>query len=86
MLSRFNRNRLTAIFLDHDRSNNFETKTFTRKISAIFRHRGYGTGGSYNNDIAILKLDQDLDMTGILKPVCLPATGKSFTGNVGTFI
>lgn len=80
---RFNRNKLTAVFLDHDRSDAFETKTFTRKISHIIKHRGYNTGGSYNNDIALLKVDQDLPMTGILKPVCLPPIGKSFTGETG---
>jgi hypothetical protein len=82
----FAKERLSAVFLDHDRSNYFETQIFTRSISKIFRHRYYGSGGTYNNDIALLKLDKELPITGLLKPVCLPPTGKSFTGNKGIVI
>nr|XP_023019186.1 trypsin-1-like isoform X1 [Leptinotarsa decemlineata] len=79
----FNKDRITAVFLDHDRSSSTETKTISRKIKNILRHRGYGSGGNYNNDIALLQLDQELNLTGMLKPVCLPPTGKSFTGYEG---
>ncbi|KAG5877870.1 hypothetical protein JTB14_031386 [Gonioctena quinquepunctata] len=79
----FNKDRITAVFLDHDRSTSYETKTIMRKIKNIIRHRGYGTGGNYNNDIALLQLDQEVSLTGMLKPVCLPPTGKSFTGYEG---
>lgn len=71
------------MFLDHDRSNSFETRTFSRKIRTIIRHRNYGSGGTYNNDIALLKLDQDINLAGIIRPVCLPTVGRSFTGYNG---
>ncbi|CAH1175616.1 unnamed protein product [Phaedon cochleariae] len=79
----FNKDKITAVFLDHDRSDAFETKTITRKLKNIYRHRGYGSGSNYNNDVAILHLEQEVPMTGRLKPVCLPPTGKSFTGFTG---
>ncbi|CAG9858676.1 unnamed protein product [Phyllotreta striolata] len=79
----FNKDKITAVFLDHDRSNSFETNTIMRKVKNIHRHRGYGSGGSFNNDIAIIELDQEVPLTGLLKPVCLPPTGKSFTGLQG---
>ncbi|XP_057656010.1 trypsin-1-like [Diorhabda carinulata] len=79
----FAKDRITAVFLDHDRSNSFETNTVSRKIKNIYRHRGYATGGAYNNDIALLELDQEVPFTGLLKPVCLPPIGKSFTGSQG---
>ncbi|XP_064212266.1 trypsin-1 [Tribolium castaneum] len=82
----FSKDRLAAVFLDHDRSNYFETQTFTRTISRVYRHRYYGSGGTYNNDIAILKLEKELNITGLLRPVCLPPTGKSFTGFKGIAI
>lgn len=41
------------------------------------------SGGSFNNDIALLQLEQEVPLTGVLKPVCLPPTGKSFTGHEG---
>lgn len=58
----------------------------TRKIKNIYRHRGYGSGGSFNNDIAILQLEQEVPLTGLLRPVCLPPTGKSFSGYEGTVV
>lgn len=83
MFFSFSNSRLSAIFLDHDRSSTTETKRFSRKITDVIRHRGYGVGGNYNNDIALLKLDKPLEFTGLMKPVCLPAVGKSFTGHTG---
>ncbi|XP_072396147.1 trypsin-1-like [Diabrotica undecimpunctata] len=79
----FTKEKITAVFLDHDRSSSFETNTISRKVKNIFRHRGYSTGGTYNNDIAIIELDQEVPLTGMLRPVCLPPTGKSFTGLQG---
>ncbi|XP_066150939.1 trypsin-1-like isoform X2 [Euwallacea fornicatus] len=76
----FNRERLSAMFLDHDRSNSYETTTFTRKIRNVFRHKSYGQGGNYNNDVALLQLDKEVSLSDMTRPVCLPATGKSFTG------
>ncbi|XP_060523823.1 trypsin-1-like [Cylas formicarius] len=81
-----NKDRLTAVFLDHDRSNSFETTTFSRKIKTVYRHRSYGGGGAFNNDIALLKLDEEVAMTGVMRPVCLPPTGKSFTGHNGVAV
>lgn len=69
--------------MDHDRSTTYETKTFTRKIANILKHGGYGTGGTFNNDIALLKLNEPLDFSGLVRPVCLPAVGRSFTGYNG---
>lgn len=80
LVCRFNKERLSAVFLDHDRSNSYETTTFTRKIRNILRHRSYGQGGNYNNDIALLLLDKEVSLSDMTRPVCLPPTGKSFSG------
>ncbi|KAH1002145.1 hypothetical protein HUJ04_008260 [Dendroctonus ponderosae] len=81
----FNADRLSAVFFDHDRSSSYETATFTRRIRGIFKHNSYGNGGNYNNDIALLKLDQDVSLDAMTRPVCLPSTGKSFTGLNGIY-
>lgn len=49
------------------------------------RHKLYNSGGAYNNDIALIKLDREIPISesSLLKPVCLPPTGKSFTGKTG---
>ncbi|KAK5650379.1 hypothetical protein RI129_001408 [Pyrocoelia pectoralis] len=77
------KDRLLAVFLDHDRSTSQETSTFFRRISRIINHGAYGVGASYNNDIALLQLEQPLNFDGILKPVCLPLAGKSYSGQIG---
>ncbi|VEN61163.1 unnamed protein product [Callosobruchus maculatus] len=82
----FSKERISAVFLDHDRSTATETQTITRKIKNIHRHRSYGYGSNYNNDIAVLQLDEDLPLTGKLQPVCLPPTGKSFSGFTGVAV
>ncbi|CAG9765524.1 unnamed protein product [Ceutorhynchus assimilis] len=72
--------RLSAIFLDHDRSNSYETTTFSRKVKNILKHSSYAQGGNYNNDIALLRLDEEVSLADMTRPVCLPPVGKSFTG------
>ncbi|KAF7284124.1 hypothetical protein GWI33_022583 [Rhynchophorus ferrugineus] len=79
----FSKERLSAVFLDHDRDNSYETTTFSRRIKAILKHRNYGKEGNYNNDIALLLLDNEVPLNDMVRPVCLPPTGKSFTGYNG---
>ncbi|KAJ8937782.1 hypothetical protein NQ318_012262 [Aromia moschata] len=79
----FSREKFSAVFLDHDRSTPYETQTIMRKIKNIYRHSSYGSSGIYNNDIALMQLDQEIPLTGMIRPVCLPPTGKSFTNFKG---
>lgn len=44
------------------------------------KHAGYSSS-TYNNDIALLQLDEVLKFDNLLRPVCLPTQGKSFTGS-----
>ncbi|XP_050298147.1 trypsin-1-like [Anthonomus grandis grandis] len=76
----FSREKFSAVFLDHDRTNAYETTTFTRKVKRIIRHRSYGQDVTFNNDIALLELDNEVSLSDMTRPVCLPPTGKSFTG------
>ncbi|CAG9787076.1 unnamed protein product [Diatraea saccharalis] len=64
----FRKERITVRFLEHDRLNSNETKTIDRKVSAIIRHLRYNPG-TYDNDIALLKLDQRVDLSSALKRV-----------------
>jgi len=41
-----------------------------RKIEAIYAHRSYSARLDY--DIALLKLSEEVDLTGDVVPVCLP--------------
>ena len=37
----------------------------------------------YSNDIALLKLAEEVDLS-VHTPACLPASGRDFTGSIGT--
>lgn len=79
----FNMERITVRLLEHDRSTATETKTLQRNVQRIIKHAAYNSA-TYNNDIALLRLDVPLEpaSTGV-RPVCLPTAGKSFTGTDG---
>lgn len=51
---------MSVRFLEHDRATNNETKTVERKVAAIIRHLRYNPG-TYDNDIALLKLDEKVN-------------------------
>ncbi|KAK9885017.1 hypothetical protein WA026_009244 [Henosepilachna vigintioctopunctata] len=74
---------LTAVFLEHDRSDPSETKVFKKKIISILKHKSYLSGGNFDYDIALLKLENHIQFAGEMKPICLPTIGKSFTGMIG---
>ncbi|KAJ6643052.1 Trypsin-1 [Pseudolycoriella hygida] len=78
----FNKDRITVRFLEHDRSTEGETMTITRKVKRIVRHASYSSS-NYDNDIALLRLDEVLKFDNLLRPVCLPTPGKSFSGYDG---
>lgn len=80
-VSGFRKERITAKFFVHDR-NNVDVKVFSRKIFAVIRHSKYDSR-TYNNDIALLKFDEEIPFDNVMRPVCLPEKGKSFTGQSG---
>lgn len=53
--------KLTVRFMEHNRYDGNETKTFERKLEAIIRHLRYNPG-NYDNDIALLKLDKRVNI------------------------
>lgn len=79
---RFQKDKITATFQVHDRNNIADVKTISRKIKYIIKHSKYDSR-TYNNDIALLKLDTEVVMENTMRPVCLPELGKSFTGKPG---
>ncbi|XP_063632383.1 trypsin-1-like isoform X2 [Cydia splendana] len=64
--SGFRKERITVRLLEHDRSMPNETKTIDRGVQAIIRHLRYNPG-TYDNDIALLKLDQRVDLSKAVK-------------------
>ncbi|EEB17565.1 tripsin, putative [Pediculus humanus corporis] len=74
----FSKQKITAHLLEHDRSIDTESTVIERKIEKVIRHSGYNDR-TFNNDIALLKMDKEVTLDDTLRPVCLPVKGKSFS-------
>ncbi|KAK6627827.1 hypothetical protein RUM44_010306 [Polyplax serrata] len=74
----FNKQKITVRFLEHDRGSESESSVIERKVNRVIRHSGYNDR-TFNNDIALLQLDKEVTFDDELRPVCLPARGKSFS-------
>lgn len=73
--SRLKRSKIRVILGDHDQTITTESAAIMRAVTAIVRHRSFDPD-SYNNDIALLKLRKPVNFSRIIKPVCLPPSGK----------
>ncbi|XP_023717600.1 trypsin-1 isoform X1 [Cryptotermes secundus] len=78
----FNREKITVRLLDHTRGANNEADIIERRVQRIVTHSRYD-GATFNNDIALLRFDREIAIEGLLRPVCLPELGRSFTGMQG---
>ncbi|CRL05277.1 CLUMA_CG018008, isoform A [Clunio marinus] len=78
----FNPTRLSVRLLEHDRSISTESKTITRKVKRIVKHPRYSQS-NYDNDIALVQLDEPVEFEGILNPVCLAKSGKTYSDSDG---
>ncbi|XP_058056056.1 trypsin-1-like [Anopheles bellator] len=57
----------------------------TRSVTRLHGHERFSLD-TFNNDIALVKLQAPVDAGGSFIPVCLPVSGRSFTGHNGTVI
>ncbi|XP_022825984.1 trypsin-like isoform X1 [Spodoptera litura] len=80
----YRKERITIRLLEHDTSNPNETKTIDRKVAAVIRHQRYNPG-TYDNDIALMRLDERLDLSTAVKRIrrdedgTTPATEETTT-------
>ena len=57
------------------------TKDFN--VDRIVVHPDYNSPSRYSNDIALLRLSEDADLS-VYTPACLPATDQDYTGQLST--
>ncbi|XP_030375598.1 transmembrane protease serine 9-like [Scaptodrosophila lebanonensis] len=74
----FRRERISVRMLEHDRKLSHIQK-IDRKVMEVITHPKYNAR-NYDNDIAILKLDEPVEFSELLHPVCMPTPGRSFKG------
>jgi len=70
---------MTVRLMEHDRSDDKESKHITRKVDRIVKHKGYNAA-TFNNDIALVRLSEEVKVGKSQdqpNPVCLPTEGIS---------
>ncbi|XP_001361678.3 trypsin-1 [Drosophila pseudoobscura] len=77
----FRRERITVRLLDHNRKMS-HTQKIDRNVAEVITHPKYNAR-NYDNDIAIIKLDEPVQFDEVLHPVCMPTPGRSFKGETG---
>ncbi|KAI8035906.1 hypothetical protein M5D96_011337 [Drosophila gunungcola] len=77
----FRKERISVRLLEHDRKMSHMQK-IDRKVAEVITHPKYNAR-NYDNDIAIIKLDEPVEFNEILHPVCMPTPGRSFKGEHG---
>ncbi|BFG03667.1 trypsin-1 [Drosophila madeirensis] len=77
----FRRERITVRLLDHNRKMS-HTQKIDRNVAEVITHPKYNAR-NYDNDIAIIKLDEPVEFDEVLHPVCMPTPGRSFKGETG---
>ncbi|XP_060657155.1 trypsin [Drosophila nasuta] len=74
----FRKERISVRLLEHDRKMSHLQK-IDRKVAEVITHPKYNAR-NYDNDIAIIKLDEPVEFNEVLHPVCMPTPGRSFKG------
>ncbi|XP_017045433.1 LOW QUALITY PROTEIN: trypsin-1 [Drosophila ficusphila] len=77
----FRKERISVRLLEHDRKMSHMQK-IDRKVAEVITHPKYNAR-NYDNDIAIIKLDEPVEFNEVLHPVCMPTPGRSFKGENG---
>ncbi|KZC09429.1 Transmembrane protease serine 6 [Dufourea novaeangliae] len=78
-VDRFDPKLITVRILEHDRNSSSEAQTQTFKVDKVMKHSGYSTF-NYNNDIALVRLQEPIRFVGKMRPACLPDRAKTFAG------
>jgi Zn-dependent alcohol dehydrogenase len=76
VLYRLNQNKIAVRLLDHSWATATEVTTIDRKVQNVISHSRFDDK-TFNNDIALLRLDKEVKIEGVLRPVCLPIAGTS---------
>jgi hypothetical protein len=66
---------MKVVLLEHNQNVQGESMTLERGVKETIKHPNYN-GNTLDNDIALLRLDQDVAFTDKLRPVCLPPPSK----------
>lgn len=61
--------------MEHDQKTDNETEIIERGVYHIIRHERYSTS-TLDNDIALIKMDEEVDVHDELMPACMPPLSR----------
>lgn len=65
------KDRITIVLGEHDRNDTEESQVQYRKIASFERHPDFQRS-TFNNDIAVLRMDKPIRFNRYISPACLP--------------
>ncbi|KAG7203100.1 hypothetical protein KM043_010222 [Ampulex compressa] len=77
--------RLTVRLGDYNIKTNHEIRHIERRVKRVVRHRGFNSRTLYN-DVAILTLNEPVEFTEQIRPICLPGGSQLYSGKTATVI
>ncbi|XP_023337337.1 trypsin-1 [Eurytemora carolleeae] len=83
-LKGINQSRLKLVLGDHDRNLRGPGQTY-RTVANTFIHDNFEKK-TFNNDIALIKMNSPIDFSSHIRPVCLPTFDRSYNGHNTTVV
>ncbi|XP_062707054.1 transmembrane protease serine 9 [Aedes albopictus] len=84
-MTSFDVSRLSVKLGDHNIRITTEVQHIERRVKRLVRHRGFDSRTLYN-DVAVLTMDQPVQFTKSVRPICLPTGGADSRGATATVI
>lgn len=75
----FDRSRITVELFENVKTSDGGSRSVNRTVSSIIVHKNFNRM-TYNNDLALLKLDRPMQLKAPFTPICMPHQGMSYTG------
>lgn len=73
---RFDIRTIKLVLMDSNRSS-IDNNAIVRHIKSVAIHENYRSN-TFNNDIAIIEMDEPVSLNSIVRTACLPADSKLF--------
>ncbi|XP_032685596.1 proclotting enzyme-like [Odontomachus brunneus] len=77
--------RLTVRIGDYNIKTNTEIRHIEKRIRRVVRHRGFNAQTLYN-DVALLTMNEPVEFTEQIRPICLPSGSQLYSGKTATVI
>jgi len=82
-MSKYDVQNLRVRLGDHNIKTNSEANHVEKRVKRVIRHKGFSSSTLWN-DVAILTLEDDVQYTSNIQPICLAQGRKKYVGNTVT--